>query len=145
MLMAVSQEGFQDDAGSPGMGELARFSADAQLAELRCLDGGAARGIRLKPAAAGTNGSAAAVSCTGAQVDSQDYRLIQHVKQPSADVAAMHAEGDPSVMPQLWMGDGSLIDDLQPVTKLHDKVLVVKDSSQVSATRADVRWQRLLP
>ena len=146
--MAASQEICQHDAGSLGLGELVRFSTEPQRAELRCLDGGAAlrQGINVWAAAAGTCGSAAvAVSRTGAQVDSQDYQLIQHVKEPSVDVIAGHAEGDFSVMPKLQKGDGSLIDDLQPVTKLHDKVLVFKDSSPVSATRADARWQHFLP
>ena len=93
------------------MGELVRFSAEPQLAELRCLGGGAARqGIGLQPAAAAaaaagtSSGSAAAVTCTDAQVASQDYQLIQHVKEPSIDVTAEHAESDPSVMPALQMG-----------------------------------------
>ena len=100
-LMAASQERCQHDAGSPGLGELVRFSAEPQLAELRCLGGGAVvrQGIGLQPAAAAgtSSGSAAAVTCTDAQVASQDYQLIQHVKEPSIDVTAKHAESDPSV------------------------------------------------
>jgi hypothetical protein len=129
--MAASQEGDQHDAGSPGLGELVKFSADAQLAELRCLDGGAAQGIRLRPAAAATSGSATAVSHTGAQVNLRDYKLIQHVTEPSGHLTAGHAEGDFSVMPLLPKGDGSLIDDIQPVSKIDDLVLV-EDASQVS-------------
>ena len=132
--MAASQEICQHDAGSPGLGELVRFSAEPQRAELRCLDGGAAlrQGINVR-AAAGTCGSAVAVSRTGAQVDSQDYQLIQHVKEPSIDVTAEHAESDLSVMPALQMGDGSLnrIDDIQPVTKLNETAFV-EDTPQVS-------------
>ena len=84
-LMAASQERCPHDAGSPGLGELVRFSAEPQLAELRCLGGGAAvrQGIGLQPAAAaaaGTSSGSAAVTCTDAQVASQDYQLIQHVK-----------------------------------------------------------------
>jgi hypothetical protein len=134
--MAASQEICQHDAGSPGLGELVRFSAEPQLAELQCLDGGAAlrQGINVRAAAAaavGTSGSAVAASRTGAQVDSQDYQLIQHVKEPSVDVIAGHAEGDLFAMPQLQTGDGSLIGDVQPLTKL-DTVLV-EDTPQVSA------------
>jgi hypothetical protein len=124
------------------LGELVRFSAEPQLAELRCLGGGAAvrQGIGLQPAAAaaaGTSSGSAAVTCTDAQVASQDYQLIQHVKEPSIDVTVEHAESDPSVMPALQMGDGSLnrIDDIQPVTKLNETAFV-EDTPQVStATR----------
>ena len=133
--MAASQEICQHDAGSPGLGELVRFSAEPQRAELRCLDGGAAlrQGISLRVVAAvGTSGSAVAVSRTGAQVDPQDYQLIQHVKEPSAGIITGHAEGDLFAMPQLQTGDGSLIDDVQPVTKLNDTVLV-EDTPQVRA------------
>jgi hypothetical protein len=145
-LMAASQERYQHDAGSPGLGELVRFSAEPQLAELRCLGGGAAvrQGIGLQPAAAAaagtSSGSAAAVTCTDAQVASHDYQLIQHVKEPSIDVTAEHAESDLSVMPALQMGDGSLnrIDDIQPVTKLNETAFV-EDTPQVSiATRLPV-------
>ena len=145
--MAASQERCQHDAGSPGLGELVRFSAEPQLVELRCLGGGAAvrQGIGLQPAAAAaaagtSSGSAAAVTCTDAQVASQDYQLIQHVKEPSIDVTAEHAESDLSVMPALQMGDGSLnrIDDIQPVTKLNETAFV-EDTPQVSiATRRPV-------
>ena len=133
--MAASQEICQHDAGSPGLGELVRVSAEPQLAELRCLDGGAAlmQGINVRAAAAaavGTSGSAVAASRTGAQVDSQDYQLIQHVKEPSIDVTAEHAESDLSVMPALQMGDGSLnrIDDIQPVTKLNETAFVERQA-----------------
>ena len=139
--MAASQERCQHDAGSPGLGELVRFSVEPQLAELRCLGGGVVvrQGIGLQPAAAAgtSSGSAAAVTCTDAQVASHDYQLIQHVKEPSIDVTAEHAESDPSVMPALQMGDGSLnrIDDIQPVTKLNETAFV-EDTPQVStATR----------
>ena len=80
-LMTVSQEGCQHGADNPGLGELVKFSAEPQLAELRCLDGGAAQGISLWAAGAGSSGSAAAVFRTGA------------------------AEGNLSVMPELQMGD----------------------------------------
>ena len=132
--MAASQEICQHDAGSPSLGELVRFSAEPQRAELRCLDGGAAlrQGINVR-AAVGTSGSAVAVSRTGAQVDPQDYQLIQHVMEPSAGIITGHAEGDLFAMPQLQTGDGSLIDDVQPVTKLNDTVLV-EDTSQVNVT-----------
>eukprot|EP01046_Picozoa_sp_COSAG06_P097974 COSAG06_NODE_44071_length_366_cov_0.966292_1_plen_119_part_10 len=119
--MAASQEICQHDADSHGLDELVRFSAELQLAELRCLDGGAAvrQGISPQAAAVGTSGSAVAVSRTGAQVDPQDYQLIQHVMEPSADIITGHAEGDLFAMPQLQTGDGPLIDDVQPVTKLN--------------------------
>ena len=137
--MTVSQEGCQHGADNSGLGELVKFSAEPQLAELRCLDGGAAlmQGINVRAAAAaaaaaGTSGSAVAASRTGAQVDSQDYQLIQHVKEQSVDVTAGRAEGDLFAMPQLQTGDGSLIDDVQPVTKLNDTVLV-EDTPQVRA------------
>ena len=134
--MTVSQEGCQHGADHPGLGELVKFSAEPQLAELRCLDGGAAQGISLPWAAgAGSSGSAAAVFRTDAQVDSPDYKLIRHVMQHNLNVTAGHAEGNLSVMPELQMGDDSLINDIQPpVTnkkKLNDTVLV-EDTSQVS-------------
>ena len=135
--MTVSQEGCQHGADHPGLGELVKFSAEPQLAELRCLDGGAAQGIGLSlgaaAAAAGTNGSAAAASHTGAQLDSQDYQLIQHVQEPSLDDTAGYAEGNLSAMPELQTDCGPLIDDVQPVTKLNDTVLV-EDTSQVNVT-----------
>jgi hypothetical protein len=131
--MTVSQEGCQHGADNPGLGELVKFSA-----ERRCLDGGAAQGISLwaaAAAAAGSSGSAAAVFRTGAQVHSPDYKLIQHMMQHNLNVTAGHAEGNLSVMPELQMGDDSLINDIQPpVTnkkKLNDTVLV-EDTSQVS-------------
>ena len=132
--MTVSQEGCQHGADHPGLGELVKFSAEPQLAELRCLDGGAAQGIGLSlgaaAAPAGTIGSAAA-SRTGAQLDSQDYQLIQHVQEPSLDDTAGYAEGNLSAMPELQTDCGPLIDDVQPVTKLNDTVLV-EDTSQVN-------------
>ena len=129
--MTVSQEGCQHGADNPGLGELVKFSAEPQLAELRCLDGGAAQGISRGAAGAGSSGSAAAVFRTGAQVDSPDYKLIQHMMQPSLDVTAGHAEGNLSVMPELQMDDlhGSRIQP--PVKKLNDTVLV-EDTSQVN-------------
>ena len=60
MLMTVSQEGCQHGADNSGLGELVKFSAEPQLAELRCLDGGV-QGISLGAAGAGSSGSAAAV------------------------------------------------------------------------------------
>jgi len=129
--MTVSQEGCQHGADNSGLGELVKFSAEPQLAELRCLDG-----ISLWAAGAGSSGSAAAVFRTDAQVDSPDYKLIRHVMQHNLNVTAGHAEGNLSVMPELQMGDDSLINDIQPppVTnkkKLNDTVLV-EDTSQVS-------------
>ena len=130
MLMTVSQEGCQHGADNSGLGELVKFSAEPQLAELRCLDG-----ISLWAAGAGSSGSAAAVFRTDAQVDSPDYKLIRHVMQHNLNFIAGRAEGNLSVMPELQMGDDSLINDIQPpVTnkkKLNDTVLV-EDTSQVS-------------
>ena len=135
-LMTVSQEGCQHGADNPVLGELVKFSAEPQLAELRCLDGGAAQGISLWAAGAGSSGSAAAVFRTGAQVHSPDYKLIHHMMQHNLNVTAGHAEGNLSVMPELQMGDDSLINDINdiqpPVTKLDDTVLV-EDTAQVSA------------
>ena len=128
--MTVSQEGCQHGADNSGLGELVKFSAEPQLAELRCLDG-----ISLWAAGAGSSGSAAAVFRTGAQVDSPDYKLIRHVMQHNLNVTAGHAEGNLSVMPELQMGDDSLINDIQPpvtnTKNLNDTVLV-EDTSQVS-------------
>jgi hypothetical protein len=130
VLMTVSQEGCQHGADNSGLGELVKFSAEPQLAELRCLDG-----ISLWAAGAGSSGSAAAVFRTDAQVDSPDYKLIRHVMQHNLNSIAGHAEGNLSVMPELQMGDDSLINDIQPpVTNkknLNDTVLV-EDTSQVS-------------
>jgi hypothetical protein len=130
VLMTVSQEGCQHGADNSGLCELVKFSAEPQLAELRCLDG-----ISLWAAGAGSSGSAAAVFRTGAQVDSPDYKLIRHVMQHNLNSIAGHAEGNLSVMPELQMGDDSLINDIQPpVTNkknLNDTVLV-EDTSQVS-------------
>jgi hypothetical protein len=126
--MTVSQEGCQHGADNSGLGELVKFSAEPQLAELRCLDG-----ISLWAAGAGSSGSAAAVFRTDAQVDSPDYKLIRHVMQHNLNFIAGRAEGNLSVMPELQMGDDSLINDIQPpVTKKLNDTVLVEDTSQVS-------------